>query len=99
MNSTWVDVHGAGCQRSDPKSGSLTSYTYAPYGYYNSIAPQGDGLRLLNYVRLVRGGNNSAVDHVGDGIPDWWRRQYFGGSGTTVTTESAASADSGSLTD
>jgi PKD repeat protein len=93
MNSTWVDVHGAGCQRSDPKSGSFTSYTYAPYGYYHPIAPQGDGIRLLNYVRLVRGGNNSAVDHVGDGIPDWWRRQYFGGSGTTVTTESAASAD------
>ncbi|MFZ9935789.1 MAG: DUF1566 domain-containing protein [Luteolibacter sp.] len=93
MNSTWIDVHGAGCQRSDPKSGSLADYTYAPYGYYHPIAPQGDGIRLLNHVRLVRAGNHSAVDHVGDGIPDWWRRQYFGGSGTTVTTESAASAD------
>ncbi len=32
----WEDVHGAGAQRSDPKSGSLTDYTYVPYGYYNS---------------------------------------------------------------
>ncbi len=55
MNSTWVDVHGAGCQRSDPKSGSLSSYSYAPYGYYNSLAPQGDAIRIFNYVRLVRG--------------------------------------------
>ena len=54
MNSAWVDVHGAGCQRSDPKSGSLSSYSYAPYGYYNSIAPQGDAIRIFNYVRLVR---------------------------------------------
>ncbi|HPM82876.1 MAG TPA: DUF1566 domain-containing protein, partial [Candidatus Anammoximicrobium sp.] len=54
MNSSWVDVHGAGCQRSDPKSGSLSSYTYAPYGYYHSIAPQGDAIRIFNYVRLVR---------------------------------------------
>ena len=54
MNSAWVDVHGAGCQRSDPKGGSLSSYTYVPYGYYNSIAPQGDAVRMYNYVRLVR---------------------------------------------
>ena len=54
--SGWVDVHGAGAQRSDPKSGSLTSYSYAACGYYNSIAPQGDSIRITNYVRLVRGG-------------------------------------------
>jgi hypothetical protein len=54
MNSTWVDVHGAGCQRSDPKNGSLSNYTYAPYGYYNSIAPQGDAIRIYNHARLVR---------------------------------------------
>ncbi len=54
MNSAGVDVHGAGCQRSDPKGGSLTNYTYAPYGYYNGSAPQGDAVRMYNYVRLVR---------------------------------------------
>ncbi len=54
--SGWVDVHGAGAQRSDPKSGNLNNYSYAACGYYNSIAPQGDSVRILNYVRLVRGG-------------------------------------------
>jgi hypothetical protein len=49
-----LDVHGAGCQRSDPKSGdpSLT-----PYGR----GPQGDVLRINNYVRCVRGGKASPV--------------------------------------
>lgn len=51
----WVDIHGAGCQRSDPKGGSLTSYSFSGNGYYNSIAPQGDAIRMYNYVRLVRG--------------------------------------------
>ena len=23
---------------------------------------------------------NRSVDRVGDGIPDWWRAQYFGGT-------------------
>lgn len=54
MSSAWVDVHGAGCQRSDPKGGSLTNYTYVPFGYYNSGSPQGDAVRMDNYVRLVR---------------------------------------------
>jgi hypothetical protein len=43
------DVHGAGCQRSDPKTGSASSY---PHG----LGPQGDVIRIENYVRLVRGG-------------------------------------------
>ncbi|MGO9527723.1 MAG: TIM-barrel domain-containing protein [Verrucomicrobiia bacterium] len=32
-------------------------------------------------------------DSVGDGIPDWWRALYFGGSGTTTTRQSCASCD------
>jgi hypothetical protein len=43
----WSDVHGAGCQRSDPKTGSAGNY---PEGH----GPQGDAIRILNYVRLVR---------------------------------------------
>lgn len=43
-----VDVHGAGCQRSDPKSGDPADY---PYGF----GPQGDVRRIYNHVRLVRG--------------------------------------------
>ncbi len=48
MNSNWVDVHGAGSQRSDPKIGDPADY---PTGH----GPQGDAIRIFNYVRLVRG--------------------------------------------
>ena len=96
----WVDVHGAGCQRSDPKVGPPYAYatTYAvttngvTYTGY-AFGPQGDAIRGFNYVRLVRGGNYSDVDHVGDGIPDGWRREYFGGSGTTTNANSCATCD------
>jgi len=46
-NPTWVDVHGAGAQRSDPKVGNPNDY---PEGH----GPQGDAIRIYNYVRLVR---------------------------------------------
>ncbi len=45
----WVDVHGAGSQRSDPKTGDPKSEEYV-----NGHGPQGDAIRILNYVRLVR---------------------------------------------
>ncbi|MBT3209617.1 MAG: DUF1566 domain-containing protein [Bacteroidetes bacterium] len=46
-NFTLMDVHGAGAQRSDPKVGDPNDY---PYGN----GPQGDVVRIFNYVRLVR---------------------------------------------
>jgi len=47
MDSVWQDVHGAGAQRSDPKSGDASAY---PEGH----GPQGDAIRIDNFVRLVR---------------------------------------------
>jgi hypothetical protein len=47
MNGVWMDVHGAGAQRSDPKSGDPDDY--------GNDAPQGDAIRVYNYVRPVRG--------------------------------------------
>jgi len=47
MNGRWSDVHGAGSQRSDPKAGDPAQY---PLGR----GPQGDAVRILNLVRLVR---------------------------------------------
>jgi hypothetical protein len=44
-----MDVHGAGAQRSDPKFGNLSQF---PQGR----GPQGDVVRINNYVRCVRGG-------------------------------------------
>ena len=43
----WIDVHGAGAQRSDPKTGN-------PADYPTGSGPQGDAIRIFNYVRLVR---------------------------------------------
>jgi len=45
-----MDVHGAGAQRSDPKMGNLDDY---PKGR----GPQGDVIRINNFVRLVRDSN------------------------------------------
>ena len=53
MNNTWMDVHGAGAQRSDPKSGDPADY---PTGH----GPQGDAIRIYNYVRLVRDAETTA---------------------------------------
>lgn len=46
---TLMDVHGAGSQRSDPKSGDASNF---PRGR----GPQGDVIRINNFVRCVRGG-------------------------------------------
>jgi hypothetical protein len=43
-----LDVHGAGAQRSDPKAGDPARF---PHGR----GPQGDVIRISNYVRVVRG--------------------------------------------
>jgi hypothetical protein len=42
-----VNVHGAGCMRSDPKVGD-------PADYPNGRGPQSDEIRIYNYVRCVR---------------------------------------------
>jgi len=47
---TWTDVHGAGAQRSDPKGGD-------PAEFEDGHGPQGDAVRIYNYVRLVRNSN------------------------------------------
>ncbi|WFN35645.1 hypothetical protein L1S32_05970 [Methanogenium sp. S4BF] len=47
MDGVWQDVHGAGAQRSDPKAGDASDY---PEGH----GPQGDAIRIENFVRLVR---------------------------------------------
>lgn len=54
MRGEWMDVHGAGCQRSDPKEGD-------PAQFPQGRGPQGDAVRILNYVRCVRGGDAEPV--------------------------------------
>lgn len=57
-----MDVHGAGAQRSDPKSGDASQY---PEGH----GPQGDVVRVNNYVRCVRGGDVSYTSGNGTLTP------------------------------
>ncbi len=47
VDDEWTDIHGAGAQRSEFKSGDPNDY---PEGY----GPQNDAVRIYNYVRLVR---------------------------------------------
>jgi len=47
MNGILYDVHGAGAQRSDPKSGNIADYP-------QYMGPQGDVRYVYNYVRCVR---------------------------------------------
>jgi len=46
-NRNLLNVHGAGAQRSDPKDGD-------PANWPNGNGPQGDVVRIFNYVRCVR---------------------------------------------
>ncbi len=71
-NYNLLDVHGAGAQRSDPKSG--TPVTGAP-----GHGPQGDILRIYNYVRCVRAGAEAvSIDSDGDSLSDWYEHNYTG---------------------
>jgi hypothetical protein len=47
MNNALVDIHGAGAQRSDPKTGNRDNYP-------QFFGPQGDVRYVFNYVRCVR---------------------------------------------
>lgn len=47
MFGSWINVHGAGAQRSDPKSGD-------PADWPDGLGPQGDEIRIFNFVRAVR---------------------------------------------
>lgn len=53
MNGTLMDVHGAGCQRSDPKSGNIGDYP-------EFWGPQGDVRYVYNYVRCVRDASSTS---------------------------------------
>ncbi len=57
MNGQHMDVHGAGCQRTDPKEGT------PDYGW----GPQGDVRRIYNYVRCVR--DAGTTTNTGDTTP------------------------------
>lgn len=82
---TWLDVHGAGAQRSDPKVGDPADY---PTGH----GPQGDAIRIYNYARCVRAGDRfldtgacGTDDADSDTVCDW--RDVCPSSDDTVDTD------------
>lgn len=88
-DSTWVlqDVHGAGAQRSDPKTGDPSQY---PHGH----GPQGDVIRIFNFVRSVRNTGTGLEQEGGGGSPSI-TLQVAGPnpfSGTTALVYSVGSA-------
>ena len=52
VQGQWMDVHGAGAQRSDPKYDDGTDWSFGH-------GPQGDAVRIYNFIRCVRGGEVS----------------------------------------
>jgi hypothetical protein len=76
-------------------SGGTVSFT----ANLAAIVPKG---QIITATATDPSGNTSplsagvavtAIDSVGDGIPDAWRAAHFGGSGTTTNSQSAAAAD------
>ena len=63
-DSTYVlmDVHGAGAQRSDPKTGDPDQY---PHGF----GPQGDVIRIYNLVRCVRNADPTGISNAESNAP------------------------------
>jgi hypothetical protein len=60
-----MDVHGAGSQRSDPKSGN-------PDDWPNGHGPQGDVVRIDNFARCVRGEPVPACEIRVEGTGSTW---------------------------
>ncbi len=91
VNTSWLDVHGAGAQRSDRKSGDFSGLTYEPDGYYFSQSPQGDATRSYNYVRLVRDAN---ISQSNDPPTAEAGGPYSGDVNATISLGASASTDS-----
>lgn len=65
-NYVLMDVHGAGAQRSDPKQGDPENY---PHGF----GPQGDVIRIYNFVRLVRDDSPNSIENEETELPENFR--------------------------
>ncbi len=80
-NYQFQDVHGAGAQRSDPKSGDPADY---PYGH----GPQGDVVRIYNYARCVRnydpGFSHSTTVMVTNDVPVIVERAMYWSRGSAT---------------
>jgi uncharacterized repeat protein (TIGR03803 family) len=75
-------------------SGVTDSSGQASFSYTGGSTPGVDKIRVTCLGSATTTNITWVVgDSVGDGIPDWWRAQYFGGSGTTTNAQSCAMCD------
>ncbi len=82
FKNAWLDVHGAGSQRSDPKDGD-------PNDYPKTHGPQGDVQRVFNAARCVRASATAPeTDNDADGLSDWYEWNH-----TSNKTAMVADAD------
>ncbi len=88
---TIIDVHGAGCQRSDPKTGDPGDYPSSGHG------PQGDVQRVFNHVRIVRD-LAPIADFDGDGLTDVDERNTYNTSPYDTDTDTDGMDDGDEVT-
>jgi hypothetical protein len=82
----WLNVHGAGAQRSDPKTGD-------PNDWPEGNGPQGDLVRIYNYARCVRDVETTTIPPTTP--PDLSYKVYMphlsaNSAATTASTDSPA---------
>ncbi len=83
MRGNTMDVHGAGSQRSDPKTGKPMSR-----------GPQGDYIRVDNYVRSVRAGNIELATEASHQYQAEQVYQYSNSSSAIVDTTNTSMSTS-----
>ena len=89
----WTQIAGPTVTLINPTA-SVTRFTYTGVVYANTDLQfqltVDDGLFTSNDTTTV---TLVPTDSVGDGIPDWWRQQYFSGGGTNTNSVSCAACD------
>ena len=105
VHLTWTTTGGS--TNVVQATASLGSGSYAT-NFVDISAPivvAGAGAATTNYVEVggatnkparyyrIRTASPGNEDSVGDGIPDWWRAQYFGAGGTNTNSVSCATCD------
>ena len=105
-NSERIDVRGnlsLGERLDLSDGGGLTNTTYTLFTYTGSLSYKPlviGSTPTVDYTYEVSTNTPGQIrlvvkfrDSVGDGIPDMWRRQHFGGDGRSTNALSAAGAD------
>ncbi len=75
------------------KDSSFTSVNMRNQAQTQQIELQGTTQNFSFALEFNVYSKGPTVDHVGDGIPDWWRALYFGGDGRSTNNLSCATCD------